>query len=273
LRTKGDTGAAQKELNDISALREFRARLAQAKYLTLQGVEALKQQKLDDALSFFQKAVEQSPQISDRLLLSRNYLGAQRGNRTRSWRFSKSSGAESPTMRRRRRAWIAVLAPGRHVRGLEEFQQAVMSDPDLAEAHYNLGLALAQSGRLDESARQLNEAISLEPKYVDARVQLGLVLNQQNDFTGAANVFRELIRRDPNFAEAHNNLGLVMLQTGDLSGAEKEFSAAVNLKANYAEAHYNLALALHQEGKEQQSQAEFEKAFAIAPELRNAPRP
>jgi len=34
-----------------------------------------------------------------------------------------------------------------------------------------------------------------------------------------------------------------------------------------------LALALHQENKEQDSQAEFEKAFAISPELRNAPRP
>jgi len=32
-------------------------------------------------------------------------------------------------------------------------------------------------------------------------------------------------------------------------------------------------LALHQQGKEAESQAEFEKAFAISPELRNAPRP
>jgi hypothetical protein len=32
-------------------------------------------------------------------------------------------------------------------------------------------------------------------------------------------------------------------------------------------------LALHQEGKAERSRAEFEKAFEIAPELRNAPRP
>jgi tetratricopeptide (TPR) repeat protein len=63
LRAKGDTAASQKELTDISELRAFRARLAQAKYLTLQGVEALKQQKLEDALSLFQKAVEQGPEI------------------------------------------------------------------------------------------------------------------------------------------------------------------------------------------------------------------
>src|SRR5204863_374130 len=85
---------------------------------------------------------------------------------------------------------------------LEELQRAVMSDPDLAEAHYNLGLALAQSAHVDEAVHELNEAISLEPKYTDARIQLGLVLSQKNDTAGAANVFREVVRRDPNVAKA-----------------------------------------------------------------------
>jgi len=52
-----------------------------------------------------------------------------------------------------------------------------------------------------------------------------------------------------------------------------EFQQAVRLKPHYAEAHYNLALALHQEGKEAESRLEFEKAYNIAPELRNASRP
>src|SRR2546430_3112446 len=63
LHAQGEIGAAQRELNDLSALQEFRARLAQAKYLILQGVEALKQQKLDDALALFQNSVEQSPEL------------------------------------------------------------------------------------------------------------------------------------------------------------------------------------------------------------------
>jgi len=38
---------------------------------------------------------------------------------------------------------LLLWKSGDQTRGLEEFQKAVMSDPDLAEAHYNLGLALA----------------------------------------------------------------------------------------------------------------------------------
>jgi len=174
------------------------------------------------------------------------------------------------------RAFLRTILQNKRVaesKALEEFRQAVMSDSDLPEPHYNLGLALAQSARLDEAKRELKEAISLDPKYTDARIQLGLVLSQNNDTAGAANVFRELVRRDPNFAEAHNNLGLVLLQAGDVPKARAEFSEAVRLKPRYAEAHYNLALALHQEGKEVESRAEFEQAFEIAPEFRNAPRP
>jgi Tfp pilus assembly protein PilF len=60
------------------------------------------------------------------------------------------------------------------------------------------------------------------------------------------------------------------LQSGDAPAADAEFRQAVRVKPGYAEAHYNLALALRQESKEAESRAEFEKAFAIAPELRNA---
>jgi len=66
---------------------------------------------------------------------------------------------------------------------------------------------------------------------------------------------------------------LALLQAGDNGAAKSEFLEAVRLKPSYAEAHYNLGLALHQQGKEAESRAEFEKAFEIAPELRNTARP
>jgi Flp pilus assembly protein TadD len=60
------------------------------------------------------------------------------------------------------------------------------------------------------------------------------------------------------------------MQGGNAPRAQAEFREAVRLKPRYAEAHYNLALALHQEGKEAESRTELEKAYEIAPELRNS---
>jgi len=53
--------AGQKELTEINRLREFRARLAEAKLLTLQGVNALQDQQRDDALGFFKKRFRKVP--------------------------------------------------------------------------------------------------------------------------------------------------------------------------------------------------------------------
>ena len=63
LRSQGDTAAAHKELDELNKLHEFRTRLAQSKLLILQGVDALKKQQLDEAQNFFQKAIEQSPEL------------------------------------------------------------------------------------------------------------------------------------------------------------------------------------------------------------------
>ena len=57
LRLQGQTAAAQKELSDLQGLHDFRARLAQAKALTLQGVDPLKRKQLDAALESFQRAI------------------------------------------------------------------------------------------------------------------------------------------------------------------------------------------------------------------------
>ncbi|HVI78022.1 MAG TPA: tetratricopeptide repeat protein, partial [Candidatus Acidoferrum sp.] len=71
LHKQGDVETAQKEVKELSGLHDFRARLAQSKMPILQGVDALKNQKLDDALALFQRSQEQSPELPT----SQYYLG------------------------------------------------------------------------------------------------------------------------------------------------------------------------------------------------------
>jgi len=97
--------------------REF-ARAAQAKYLTLQGVEALKQQKLDDALSFFQKAVRARPEIPTGFTISES-LGTK-GDTERALAAYQKALELKQTMRKCRP--VSACCTGArtdHVRGLE----------------------------------------------------------------------------------------------------------------------------------------------------------
>src|SRR5262249_16159388 len=112
LRSQGDTGSAQKELTELSGLHDFRARLAQSKMLILQGVDALKKKKIDDALGLFQKSAEQSPELPT----SYYYLGV---------------------------AWDAKNEPAR---AQEFYEKSLELEPDYAQAHASLGLLLWKSG-------------------------------------------------------------------------------------------------------------------------------
>ena len=67
----------RKKQDELTGLHEFRARLAQSKLLILQGVEALKKQQFDDALALFQKSTEQTPDLSNQLLLLGTGVGGQ----------------------------------------------------------------------------------------------------------------------------------------------------------------------------------------------------
>src|SRR5262249_38312196 len=183
LRSQGKSEAGQKELDELNALHEFRARLAQAKMLTLQGVEALKREKFDDALSLFRKAIEQSPELPTGYYYL-GVVGERKGNVAQAEAgYRKALDLKPDYAQAHSSLGLLLWRQDNREGALEQFRHAVLSDPDLPQAHYNLGLALAQLGQLDEAAAALTEAVSLDPKYTDARVQLGLVLNQKNDRT------------------------------------------------------------------------------------------
>ena len=67
--------------------------------------------------------------------------------------------------------------PGRGADAIAEYQAALRFQPNLAEAHANLGSALARTpGRLSEAMAQFEAALRLDPNSVAAHVNLGNAL-------------------------------------------------------------------------------------------------
>ena len=59
---------------------------------------------------------------------------------------------------------------------IRQFQEALRLKPDYAEAHNNLGIALARKGQIDEAISQFQEALRLKPDYAEAHYNLGIAL-------------------------------------------------------------------------------------------------
>jgi Flp pilus assembly protein TadD len=62
---------------------------------------------------------------------------------------------------------------------LVQFQEALRSQPDSAEAHNNLGAILARKGQLDIAIYHFQEAVRRKPDYADARNNLAHALEMK----------------------------------------------------------------------------------------------
>jgi protein O-GlcNAc transferase len=57
--------------------------------------------------------------------------------------------------------------------GIQMLQKAISLNPSFAEAHYELGKALLQAGRLDDSLTALKKSLDLKPELAQSHYQLG----------------------------------------------------------------------------------------------------
>jgi tetratricopeptide (TPR) repeat protein len=125
---------------------------------------------------------------------------------------------------------------------ISQYHQAIRCNPDLTDAHYNLGNLLHARADYDGSEREYREAIRCDPNHRNARHNFGLLLyTVREDFGGAEREYREAIRCDPNDASARVSLGVLMKNVRkDYEGAEREYREAIRCDTNFTRAHFVL---------------------------------
>jgi tetratricopeptide (TPR) repeat protein len=129
---------------------------------------------------------------------------------------------------------------------IDLFAEAIRTDPEwCAAALNNLGMAVHDSGRVDEAVDYMQLAIKIDPMCAAAYNNLGLVLQMQHRVDEAIHHFQESIRLDPKPRRAHSNLGFALQSQGRLEEAIGHFQQAVKLDAKFITAQNGLGICLH----------------------------
>ena len=162
---------------------------------------------------------------------------------------------------------IALAQAGRLPEAIGHWEQALRARPDYADALNNLGYALTRSGRLPEAIEHLEQAVRIEPDYAQAHNNLGVAFVQVGRLPEAIVQFEQALRVEPDFAEAHSNLGNTLAHVGRLPEAIAQYEQALRIEPDHAEVHYNLGLALEQVGRIQEAIAHYQQALRIKPDL------
>lgn len=120
----------------------------------------------------------------------------------------------------------------------EAFKQAISLDPDLAEAHFRLGLSYEALNKAEEAEGEYKKAVETYKKYLDGNAD---------------------------DAEAHYNLGQTYANLHQYSDAIREYRQAIRLKDNDADIYYDLGVALMRLAQYSEAAIAFKKSLEIDP--------
>lgn len=141
-----------------------------------------------------------------------------------------------------------LLARGRELyqddedtQAVETFQQALKLDPELAEAHFRLGLTHDALGQEQEAESAYKKAVETYKKYL-------------------------AIEENEDDAEAHYNLGQTYYGLHLYTEAVREYRQAIKIKPDDAAIHYDMGLALMRLAQYDQAAATFSKSLELDPQ-------
>ncbi|MCX7867583.1 MAG: tetratricopeptide repeat protein, partial [Limisphaera sp.] len=126
------------------------------------------------------------------------------------------------------------------------YQQALQLNPDLLEAHYNLGCLWMQTAQWEAARSALTTYTLRQPGRPEAWWRLGLSELRLRQPAAAERAFQEMLRLQPGDPRALNGLGLAALQRQRAQDAARYFTAALQSDPAYPAARLNLAVTYHQ---------------------------
>ncbi len=104
--------------------------------------------------------------------------------------------------------------------------QAVQTEPNNADYHFELGNIYIQQKKLEQARRELEQTTMIAPEHLAGHYNLGLVYRDLGMPGVAREEFRRVLKIDPNNARAMMQIGYIYEQGGFYDEAKDAFEAA-----------------------------------------------
>ena len=164
----------------------------------------------------------------------------------------------------------AEMKMGENTKGVEFLRRVVELAPDLAAAHLDLALALADSYNLPAALEQATEAVRLAPQSGVAHFYRGRVLYDMGRGSEAQPEFETACRLNSQMPEPRYFLALIEKQNGNYKAAATLLEETVQRQPGNAMAWYMLGQSLEKESDTAKAVAAWRKAIEIDPKFSQA---
>ncbi|MEJ1958327.1 MAG: tetratricopeptide repeat protein [Nitrosomonadales bacterium] len=148
---------------------------------------------------------------------------------------------------------------------MSNYHYALEINPEYAEAHYNLGIALQSLDRLTEAEHHYRHALRVMPNYVEAYNNLGLTLHSLGRTGEAEQCYQNALLINPHYAEAQNNLGNTYMDLNRLDEAAACYRRALEINPRLTKVYDNLGTVLMELGRIEEAENFLDKAIELSP--------
>jgi tetratricopeptide (TPR) repeat protein len=135
---------------------------------------------------------------------------------------------------------VLLAQSKRYTDALASFSEAARLRPDDAQIHQHIGNIFTILNRLDEAITAYKKAILLEPGFAAAFVGLGDALTGKDRCDEALSAYSRAAQLNPKVAEIHTSMGKALFKRGRFDEAALAHLRAIQLKPDFALAHFFL---------------------------------
>ena len=184
--------------------------------------------------------------------------------------FNKALSLSPDYIEARNNMGLALAEQGKLEEAVGAYNKVLAIKPDFAEAFYNMGNALHEQGKLEEAVEAYNKALAIKPAYTKAHYNMGNALKEQGKLEEAVDAYNKALSLKPAHTEAHYNMGIALQEQGKLEEAVDAYNKALSFKPAYNEAHFNMGIALQEQDKLEEAIGAYNKSLAIKPDYAEA---
>ena len=118
---------------------------------------------------------------------------------------------------------------------ISELKKALEIDPNLGEAHGQLGCLYLDKGQLEEAKKELDTSYEINPDYLPANICDARVQAEEGNVDDAVGDLKALLFRNSRNPDLHFALGLLYEKQQNFTEAASEYRKAYELVSKHVE--------------------------------------
>jgi tetratricopeptide (TPR) repeat protein len=158
-----------------------------------------------------------------------------------------------------------LSAEGKADEAIVAYQEVLAKNPQVAEAHYNIGYLHGQKKDWAAAEAEYKKALEVRPAYAEAMSALARVYQDSGQADKAAELLAKAAADNPSDAKVHFNLGVFYLNSGRAAESAASFNKAKEIDPANAEVYYYLGTLAVGQNNIPEAIASLEKYLSMNP--------